>query len=133
MGSNPTLDMLKVDLMDEIIQKLDEKLIEMNLLASEEAQVTLNRDQLDKLWEAVTLFQSQNDSGQTFQSRFAIGDPVFVFGHPGWVRAVTFSQMKVRYFVFIDEWRTTIPHVDSKFVEPGVGEKMNFDEDYLSL
>jgi len=80
----------------------------------------------------------------SYPSRYAIGDSVRITlpGSPpvdGWIRAIIFSNAKVRYSVYVnakeddDEAVTTLHNIDSVFISDGTGEKMDmteFDDNY---
>lgn len=70
----------------------------------------------------------------TFPSTFDIGDPVWVAGNPGWVRAVTFTRGKVRYAVSIGDVGdlSTLHNVDSALVAPRQGESIDLGFDPYS-
>lgn len=119
--------------MDKLLEILEEKLQEMELLGLGQTELTLDDNQLSIVLSAVLSENERLKSKGEFTSKFAIGDPVFFLGHAGWIRAITFSKSKVRYFIFLDELKATIPDIDSALVDPGMGDPMEFEEDCLSL
>lgn len=72
------------------------------------------------------------ERGFTFPSRFDIGDPVTAFGLKGNIRIVAFTTGKVRYSIYLLIEETTIHNIDSAYVEPREGEKIEFDFDNYS-
>lgn len=73
------------------------------------------------------------ENGYNFLSKFDIGDPCTLFGNlKGHIRTITFTTGKVRYSVFLLIEETTIHNIDSAFIEPREGEKIEFDFDNYS-
>lgn len=65
--------------------------------------------------------------------RTQIGSPVKAFGLDGYVRTVTFTAGKVRFAVWIiGEGITTMHNIDSCFVEPRDGDRLDFGFDNYS-
>lgn len=74
---------------------------------------------------------------KNFNSKFGIGDPVTLKlgsqeGVAGHVRAVTFTNCKVRYAVKTEDSNTTVHNVDSIFVIDRNGAKVDFGSDNYS-
>lgn len=69
----------------------------------------------------------------TFESAFGIGEKVefrVIQATPmkAFVRAVTFTNAKVRYALFVSEAETTLHNVDSTFVHAVTGRAAEFME-----
>jgi hypothetical protein len=71
-----------------------------------------------------------------YPSRYAIGEAVyFVVGavkHPAYIRAITFTNGKIRYTIYLKEVKSSIHNVDSMLVEDRVGESIEFNFDNYS-
>ena len=76
-----------------------------------------------------------------YTSRFEIGEAVFLSIHgeseiyriPCHIRTITFTNMKVRYSLFLDGPESTLHNVDSILVAPRESNKlMNFGDDNYS-
>lgn len=64
--------------------------------------------------------------------RTQIGSPVKAFGMDGYVRAVTFTAGKIRFSVRLIPDNTTIHNIDSCYVEPRDGDRLDFGFDNYS-
>ena len=69
-----------------------------------------------------------------YPSRFEIGESVVLslnnYGIPCYIRAVTFTNGKVRYSLYVKNDKTTIHNVDSYFVNEDVDSKENVKFDF---
>lgn len=78
------------------------------------------------------IMQDQEAYIMPCNKRTQLGSPVKAFGMDGYVRAVIFSMGKTRFSVRLIPDNTTIHNIDSCYVEPRDGDRIDMGMDNYS-